>query len=69
VAQSWLFSNSGIVGNAVERGLGVEGPDSQISSSAGIFGNYWRSTYEESVFYGDDGYMKYSRADGTAIGD
>jgi YD repeat-containing protein len=40
-------------------------PDSQMSTSAGLFGNYWRSTYEESVFTGDDGYVKYSRADGN----
>ena len=31
----------------------------------GIFGPNWRSTYEESVFPGSDGYLKYSRGDGS----
>lgn len=30
----------------------------------GLFGPNWRSTYEEQVFAGEDGYMKYSRANG-----
>ena len=33
-------------------------------SSVGIFGRNWTSNFEESVFVGSDGYMKYVRADG-----
>jgi YD repeat-containing protein len=33
--------------------------------NSGLFGVNWRSTYEERVFYGDDGTVKYSRADGS----
>ena len=40
-------------------------PPSQAAFSAGLFGNNWRSTYEERVFSGNDGTMKYSRADGS----
>src|SRR5438552_3402965 len=35
------------------------------SSSLGMFGPNWRSTYEERVFIGSDGYFKYSRGDGA----
>jgi YD repeat-containing protein len=31
----------------------------------GLFGPGWRSNFEERVFAGDDGYMKYSRGDGS----
>ena len=40
-------------------------PVPQVAFSAGLFGNNWRSTYEERVFVGNDGTMKYSRADGS----
>jgi YD repeat-containing protein len=30
----------------------------------GLFGTNWRSTYEERVLAGSDGYLKYSRGDG-----
>jgi YD repeat-containing protein len=40
-------------------------PSSQIGMKAGLFGNNWRSTYEERVFLGDDETVKYSRADGS----
>ena len=33
-------------------------------SSVGIFGPNWTSNFEESVFVGSDGYMKYVRANG-----
>jgi len=33
-------------------------------SSIGLFGPNWSSTFEESVFVGSDGYMKYVRSDG-----
>lgn len=36
----------------------------QIVAQAGLFGNNWRSTYEERVFVGPDNYIKYSRSDG-----
>ncbi len=31
----------------------------------GMFGLNWRSTYEERVFVGTDGYIKYARGDGS----
>jgi YD repeat-containing protein len=40
-------------------------PSSQNTSKVGMFGSSWRSTYEERVFVGSDGYMKYARADGS----
>ena len=40
-------------------------PPLEASHRVGIFGPNWRSTYEESVFPGSDGYMKYSRGDGS----
>jgi YD repeat-containing protein len=40
-------------------------PPSQLSSQIGIFGPNWRSTYEDRVFNGSDGNIKYSRADGS----
>ena len=40
-------------------------PVSQVAFSAGLFGNNWRSTYEERIFEGNDGTMKYSRSDGS----
>jgi YD repeat-containing protein len=40
-------------------------PATQASSQTGLFGPNWRSTYEERVFLGSDGYVKYSRADGS----
>jgi YD repeat-containing protein len=40
-------------------------PSSQSSFSTGIFGPNWRSTYEERIFNGSDGTIKYARADGS----
>jgi len=40
-------------------------PSSQGGSQAGMFGRNWRFNYEERVFLGDDGTMKYSRGDGS----
>jgi YD repeat-containing protein len=31
----------------------------------GMFGNNWRSTYEERIFLGSDGLIKYARANGS----
>jgi YD repeat-containing protein len=30
-----------------------------------VFGRNWRSTYEEEIFMGGDGYIKYARSDGS----
>jgi YD repeat-containing protein len=40
-------------------------PVTQNSAQVGLFGSNWRSTYEERVFMGSDGYMKYARSDGS----
>ena len=40
-------------------------PSSQMASQIGVFGPNWRSTYEERVFLGSDGYMRYARGDGS----
>jgi len=40
-------------------------PSSQLASHVGLFGPNWRSTYEERVFLGDDGYLRYARGDGS----
>jgi YD repeat-containing protein len=40
-------------------------PTTQSASQIGLFGPNWRSTYEERVFVGSDGYMKYARGDGS----
>lgn len=40
-------------------------PATQTSYQIGIFGPNWRSTYEERVYLGADGYMRYLRADGS----
>jgi len=40
-------------------------PPTQTAFRAGLFGSNWRSTYEERVFVGSDGTMKYSRSDGS----
>src|SRR6266404_777161 len=38
---------------------------SSLASQVGLFGPNWRSTYEERVFLGDDGYLRYARGDGS----
>jgi YD repeat-containing protein len=40
-------------------------PASQSTTEQGMFGDRWRSNYEERVFPGSDGTVKYSRADGS----
>lgn len=40
-------------------------PSSQMASQVGLFGPNWRSTYEERVFLGNDGYIRYARGDGS----
>src|SRR3954471_17937534 len=38
-------------------------PASQAAFASGYFGSNWRSNFEERVFVGSDGTMKYSRSD------
>jgi YD repeat-containing protein len=40
-------------------------PSSQMASQVGSFGPNWRSTYEERVFLGSDGYIRYARGDAS----
>jgi YD repeat-containing protein len=40
-------------------------PPSQNTFQIGAFGPNWRSTYEERVLFGVDGYFRYSRSDGS----
>jgi YD repeat-containing protein len=40
-------------------------PTTQTGFASGLFGLNWRSTYEERVFMGSDGSMKYLRGDGS----
>ena len=40
-------------------------PSTQTAYQMGLFGPNWKSTYEERVFAGADGYMKYARSDGS----
>ncbi len=41
-------------------------PPTESAWREGIFGPNWRSTFEERVFGGSDGYVKYSRGDGCS---
>jgi YD repeat-containing protein len=52
-------------GLTVSRTWNSMWPPSQSSMNSGLFGVNWRSTYEERVFYGNDGTVKYARADGS----
>ncbi len=52
-------------GLALVRTWNSQWPSSQISSQVGLFGPNWRSTYEERVFLGSDGYLRYARGDGS----
>jgi len=40
-------------------------PASQSGFKTGAFGPNWRSTFEERVFVGSDGYIRYARGDGS----
>src|SRR5271166_1407953 len=40
-------------------------PSVLAAHSSGIFGPYWRSTYEEQIIMGGDNYLRYLRGDGT----
>src|SRR5882762_3784436 len=52
-------------GLALSRTWISQWPSSQLASQVGLFGPNWRSTYEERVFLGSDGYMRYARGDGS----
>jgi YD repeat-containing protein len=52
-------------GLTVARTWNSRWPATQITSSIGIFGSNWRSTYEERVFVGSDHYVRYARGDGS----
>ena len=52
-------------GIGLERAWNSLWPQTQTMFITGIFGVNWRSTYEERVFMGSDGYIKYARADGS----
>ena len=40
-------------------------PSTQTLKQVGLFGPNWRSTYEEQIFVGADGYIKYSKSSGN----
>ena len=40
-------------------------PDTQSAFQVGLFGPNWRSSFEERVFVGSDGYIKYAKSDGS----
>lgn len=53
-------------GLSLNRQWNSEWPASQSAyQNTGMFGPNWRSTYEERVFLGNDGYMRYARGDGS----
>src|SRR5712691_1542392 len=52
-------------GLTLSRTWNSQWPSSQMASQVGSFGPNWRSTYEERVFLGSDGYLRYARGDGS----
>lgn len=52
-------------GMALDRVWNSMWPTSQSGANYGLFGPNWCSTFEERVFVGNDGTMKYARADGS----
>jgi YD repeat-containing protein len=52
-------------GLALVRTWNSKWPPSQSAFRMGVFGPNWRSTFEERIFVGPDGYIRYSRSDGT----
>jgi YD repeat-containing protein len=52
-------------GLTLTRRWNSQWPPTQMASQVGLFGPNWRSTYEERIFLGNDGYLRYARADGT----
>jgi YD repeat-containing protein len=52
-------------GLSLTRTWNSKWPSTQAAINVGLFGKNWRSSYEERIFQGQDGYFKYSRADGS----
>src|SRR6266446_5997402 len=52
-------------GLTLARTWNSQWPSTQMASQVGLFGPNWRSTYEERVFLGSDGYLRYARGDGS----
>src|SRR5579859_1900896 len=52
-------------GLSLVRTWNSQWPSSLNTARVGLFGAGWRSTYEERVFTGSDGYYKYARGDGS----
>jgi len=52
-------------GLSLERTWNSVWPATESPYRQGLFGPNWRSTFEERVIIGSDGYVKYSRADGS----
>jgi YD repeat-containing protein len=52
-------------GLSLKRTWNSTWPVSQAAMQIGLFGSNWRSTYEERIYTGADGYLKYSRSDGS----
>jgi len=51
-------------GLSLVRTWNSEWPQTQSAYQVGLFGPNWRSSYEERIFAGNDGYIKYSRGNG-----
>jgi YD repeat-containing protein len=51
-------------GLTLERTWNSIWPATESAWRVGLFGPNWRSTYEERIVTGGDGYVKYSRSDG-----
>ncbi len=52
-------------GLRLERTWNSMWPASQAASAVGLFGLNWRSNFEERIFVGSDGTVKYARGDGS----
>lgn len=52
-------------GLSLTRTWNSKWPVTQNTFKNGLFGPNWRSTYEERIFMGDDGYLKYARSNGS----
>jgi YD repeat-containing protein len=52
-------------GLTLDRIWNSKWPVTQNTYKVGLFGPNWRSNYEERIFTGSDGYIKYSRGDGA----
>jgi YD repeat-containing protein len=52
-------------GLSLVRTWNSQWPSTQMIMQVGLFGPNWRSSFEERIFMGSDGYEKYARADGS----